>query len=311
MIVLKEAMRMYEFNSFRLDPAERLLLHDGVRVQLSPKAFETLVLLVENSGRMVGKEIFFATIWPDTIVEEGSLTVVISMLRKALGEGKDGLKYIETVSKRGYRFLADVREVRSENKKEATVRAEDCAEYDVTRSGSTMRSIAVLPFKALGAATPNQYLQMGLADAIITRLSNIRQFIVRPTSAVARYEGTRTDGFTAGRELAVDCVLDGYVQQANDRIRVTVQLVRTYDGSPIWAERFDEEFTDIFAVEDSLSERVAVTLLKHLSLCKLNGVNLCTLFGVLFEYAPSRGTYGSGSQPRPGSLSFVATPLGR
>src|SRR5262245_9958346 len=265
MTAVSEAKRVYEFDTFRLDPAERLLLRAGLRVQLPPKAFDALMLLIENSGRVVSKEEFFAKVWPDSLVEQGSLTVVISMIRKSLGEGQQGRKYVETVSKRGYRFLAQVRETLKGSHEGLLRTAQDVREMDMTKQAANLRSIAVLPFKAFSAATSNGFLQMGLADAIITRLSNLRQFIVRPTSAVTRYEGAQTDLLTAGREMGVDWILEGYMQQADERIRVTVQLVNTSDGSPVWADRFDEEFRDIFAVDDSISERVAMTLLDHLS----------------------------------------------
>src|SRR5262245_43467786 len=100
----------YEFGAFRLDAQERLLLRDGAPISLTPKAFDLLFALVERHGRLVEKEELFQTVWPDTIVEESNLTYNISHIRKALGDGENGLKFIETVPKRGYRFVAEVRE---------------------------------------------------------------------------------------------------------------------------------------------------------------------------------------------------------
>jgi DNA-binding winged helix-turn-helix (wHTH) protein/TolB-like protein len=119
--------RSYEFGPFRLDPAERLLLREGEPVPLEPKVFDTLVLLVRNGGRLLGKEELIDNVWPDAVVEEGSLTRNISALRRALGEGEDGLRYIETVPRRGYRFVAGVRVLRDESPdplKEERVRAQ-------------------------------------------------------------------------------------------------------------------------------------------------------------------------------------------
>lgn len=121
------------------------------------------------------------------------------------------------------------------------------------------RSIAVLPFHPLGAQG-EQALGLGLADAVITKLSNIRQLVVRPTSSILAYTGPTPDLWAAGRELDVDALLEGKVQQAGDRIRVTVQLVRVRDRRPLWAETFDENFTNIFAIEDALAEKVAQAL---------------------------------------------------
>ena len=100
---------LYEFGSFRLDGQERLLLRDGVTISLSPKAFDLLLALVERHGHLLEKEELLKKVWPDTVVEEANLASNISLLRKALGEGENGHRYIETVPKRGYRFVAPVR----------------------------------------------------------------------------------------------------------------------------------------------------------------------------------------------------------
>lgn len=109
--MVRSANLLYEFGPFRLDPAERLLLRDGRAVPLTPKVFDILVLLIENGGRLLEKDELMRRVWPDSFVEEGNLTFNISVLRKALGEGHGHHPYIETVPRRGYRFVADVREV--------------------------------------------------------------------------------------------------------------------------------------------------------------------------------------------------------
>src|SRR5207249_8786332 len=105
----------------------------------------------------------------------------------------------------------------------------------------------------------------GMADALITRLSNIRQIAVRPTSAVMKYTGANDDPAAAGRALKVEAVLAGAIQRSAERVRVTVQLVSVSTETPLWAEKFDESFTDIFAVEDSISEQVARALMLRLT----------------------------------------------
>ncbi|HEY0003548.1 MAG TPA: protein kinase [Pyrinomonadaceae bacterium] len=128
------------------------------------------------------------------------------------------------------------------------------------------RSIAVLPFKVLHIEEKSDdYLGMGMADAIITKLSNIHRITVRPTSAVLKYFDGEHNVVAAGYELNVGYVLDGRIQRAADRVRVTVQLVRVRDGAPVWASKFDENFTDIFTVEDSISEQVAQSLIPRLT----------------------------------------------
>jgi DNA-binding winged helix-turn-helix (wHTH) protein/Flp pilus assembly protein TadD len=228
----------YEFGDFRIDTAKHLLLRSGRPIPLTPKAFDTLLALVENSGQVISKDELMKQVWPDTYVEEGGLTRNISVLRKALNEGPSDHAYIETIPKIGYRFVADVRKV---------------------RDSAPIHSITVLPFKTLGI-TGDDYLGVGMADALITKLSNIRQIVTRPTSAVLRYSQQELDPRAIGRELSTDAVLDGRIQKYEDRIRVTVQFLNVNDESPLWADQFDEKFTNVFSLQDSISEKVVQTL---------------------------------------------------
>jgi TolB-like protein/DNA-binding winged helix-turn-helix (wHTH) protein/Tfp pilus assembly protein PilF len=129
-----------------------------------------------------------------------------------------------------------------------------------TKTVATVKSLAVLPFKPIGAGEEDEYLGLGMADALITKLSNIREINIRPTSAVRKYDAPGQDPLAAGRELRVEAVLEGSVQRVGDRIRVTVQLVSVRDGAPLWAEKFDEQFTNIFAVQDRISEQAVRAL---------------------------------------------------
>src|SRR3984957_8873715 len=305
---------LYEFGTFQLDPPERLLLCDGQPIPMPPKAFDLLVVLVERSGHLVEKEELLKAVWPGSFVEEGNLSVTISVLRKALNDDRGMHKYIETVSKRGYRFVADVREIgEPENVPASPPRLEPQASIQestppqqvaaaVLRSGTirarkiflwsvlaaalglcgflllarmaarrgdgtnqvqgavTIHSLAVLPFQTLGAKRSDQYLGLGMADALITRLGNTGKIIVRPTSAIQKYAENNLSPQAAGQEQGVDAVLDGRIQRAADRVRLTVQLIRVRDGVQLWGESFEKEYTDIFALEDSLSERVAQSI---------------------------------------------------
>jgi DNA-binding winged helix-turn-helix (wHTH) protein/TolB-like protein/Tfp pilus assembly protein PilF len=339
---------LYEFDLFCVDTGKRLLLRQGEPVPLKPKVFETLLVLVQNSGRVLDKDELMQTIWPDTIVEENNLTQNISAIRKALGERRDEHRYVVTVPGRGYRFVADVREPHVEDKNgdhargngtfkvqpsiegastpqaewiapQAVTQAEiqeELKEYEkekddaqnvlalqmrarrrfrwiggiallvftllisfvvvlprllrssgesrVAETDQAVKSIAVLPFKPLGAEA-EEYIGPGMADALITKLSNTGQITVRSTSAVLRYNKQSQDPLAAGRELGVDSVLDGKIQRVGERVRVTVQLVRVSDGASLWAQTFDEKFTDIFAMQDSISEQVTKALTLQLS----------------------------------------------
>jgi eukaryotic-like serine/threonine-protein kinase len=127
-----------------------------------------------------------------------------------------------------------------------------------------IRSIAVLPFQPLGAANGDEYLELGMADALISRLSTVQDLSVRPTSAVLKYTKS-TDALAVGRELNVDAILDGRIQRDGDKLRVTVQLIRTGNGEIAWFGRFDEDFKGIFAVQDSISERLVGELAMQLT----------------------------------------------
>jgi len=303
-----------------MEPVKRLLLRDQDLVPISNKAFDVLVVLVEGRHRVLTKDELMAKVWPETVVEENNLTVAMSGLRKALGEGSGDRRYIITVPGRGYRFVAEVRtEALSEStgdrdrRVQATLsdqhsRAEgvlqperatsrDRSHVSVTRAGRTrarmfalaviaavilvgvgylvfsrtkqpktstrsIHSIAVLPFKMMNASEDDRYLGVGMADALTAKLSNLSQLIVRPTGSVLRYGQTNTNPVNAGKELSVDAVLDGEMQRSGNRIRVTVQLVSVRDGATLWADSSDEDFTNIFAVEDAIS----AALSEHLAL---------------------------------------------
>lgn len=259
---------LYAFGEFRIDRRKGLLLHRGTPVAVPPKAYETLLALVESEGRVIGKDELLRKVWGETFVEENNLTQQISLLRKVLGDTDQ--KLIETVPRRGYRFAAEV--VTAERKPPrrwifpaaiafAVAAAAIVAIFLTLRRDphDLPRTIAVLPFKPLVAGSGDSYLELGMSDALITELSNIRQIRVRPTSAVIGYAKT-TDPAAAGRELGVDAVLDGRIQRIDERVRVTAQLIRVADGAPLWAGKFDEDMRSIFAVQDAISARIVSAL---------------------------------------------------
>src|SRR5450755_2600319 len=312
MVMGTPVKQLYEFGPYQLDPPERLLLCDGQSVPMPPKAFDLLVFLVERRGHLVDKDQLLKAVWPGSFVEEGNLSVTVSVLRKALNDDRGHHKYIETVSKRGYRFVAEVRQVGEAEAVlarpqviESPRQLEDSPVRElpgvVSKSHSLIpksvfwtiavaavglsvllilvkalprrvagatavqgpaeiRSLAVLPFQTLGAKPGEEYLGLGMADALITRLGNTGKIIVRPTSAIQKYSGPDVSPQAAGLEQGVDVVLDGRIQREADRVRLTVQLIRVRDGAQLWGETFHKEFTDIFALEDALSERLAQSI---------------------------------------------------
>ena len=315
---------LYIFGPFRLNYVERTLRRDDRIIALTPKAFETLCQLVINNGRLLRKEELMELVWTNTIVEENNLNVIIHTLRKALGDDPRESKYIETVAKRGFRFVAKVQtEIANGTPNEEYItdqNSSSAAQFSpplqITQAspfpatsprpnkfrlmtwvagaaavvfaaavfffGSrnlqpetqqiiappAIRTIAVLPFKVLSTEKDDEYLSLGLADALITALSQTRQVIVRQTETISKYQTSGKDPLEAGHEQNVEAVLDGQVQRMGDRVRVTARLVRTSDGASLWADHFDERFTNIFAVEDIIAEKVART-----SIHAMNGNN--------------------------------------
>lgn len=237
---------LYQFGEFRLDVHDRRLLKQEEEIPLTRKAFDILLELVRAKGRVVQRDELIGRVWPDSFVEEGNLKVTIFHLRKALNDDPAHPSLIQTVPRRGYRFLADVVAV---SESEATT----------AQRSNQISSIAVLPFKTMGVAD-DDYLGFGLADALVIKLSQIKEIVVRPTSAVRRYVGSERNSLEIGRELNVEAVLEGYIYRAADRIRVTAQLVTIRNEVPLWADRFDQHVTDIFEIEDSISEQVAQAL---------------------------------------------------
>jgi TolB-like protein/Tfp pilus assembly protein PilF len=196
------------------------------------------------------------TVWPDARVEEGNLSQTIFVLRKALGERPDEHRYIVTIPGLGYRFVEPVTWDRATS--DEASRPSTAAR--VTGSRGTLPSLAVLPFASLGAAAGEEYLELGITDALITKLGSVRGVTVRPTTAVLKYHKHRTDPLVAASELAVDVILNGTIQRSGDRIRVGVHVISGHDGSMRWAGHFDEKLTDLFAVEDSIADQVTRAL---------------------------------------------------
>ncbi len=289
-----ETKEMYEFGRFRLDIARRTLSRGGEPLPLTSKLFDTLLALVANHERVLLKDELMKLVWPDSFVEEVNLAQNVSALRRLLGESPGQNRYIATIPGKGYRFVSEVRcahepvreipaavsrdeppEVRGITSRSPSrlVFIASCAflalagfVYVMGIAGkrratfSRQRSVAVLPFRSLGRQDADDHLGIGVTDAVITKLSNVRVLVVRPTSSVLRYMDRTADPAKAGQELAVESLLDGKIQESGDRIRVTVQLLRVSDGQPIWAQTFDDKLTDIFTLEDSISERVAHAL---------------------------------------------------
>lgn len=280
----------YHFGVFQLIPHEHQLLCNGNQIALPPKTFETLVVLVEKSGRLIEKEELMKTLWPDTFVEEANLTHHISALRKALGEKEDGQQYIQTVPRRGYRFVADVRKSVTEPDTlvELTPRKRSIRNVVLvsliiagvillgyftytriwTRKSTQTGKIVllVLPFENPSGNPEEQFFSDGMTEEMITELANLqpdRLRVIARTSAVrAKSSGKSIDQFA--HELGADYVLESSVYRVNDRVRINTRLFKATDQSPLWAQAYDRELHDVLALQDeiarSISQEIALQL---------------------------------------------------
>ena len=229
--------RLYRFGEFTLDAEQKVLLRQGKPLLLAPKVVETLLILVQNSGRIIEKEEMMARLWPDTFVEESNLTYTIVQLRKALGDDARHPRYIETIPKRGYRFIS---ETEIENK--------------------SVVSIAVLPFVDMSPERDQDYFCEGLADELINSLANLPNLHVASRTSSFRFKSPALDIREVGKRLNVDTVLEGSVRKAKGKIRITAQLVSAVDGYQLWSGKYDRKLEDIFAVQEDIAQSTVKAL---------------------------------------------------
>ncbi len=232
--------RCYEFGCLRLETGTQTLFRDGERVALTPKAIDLLIVLVEAQGHPVGKDELLQKVWPATVVDEGSLTSHISLLRKALGE--DQRHFIETIPKRGYRFLAQAREV------------------DLPAASSARRAmLAVLPFENLSSRQRFDYFSDGLTEEMIAQLSRLnpdRLGVIARTSSMM-FKGTRKRIAEIGGELGVHYVLEGTIRRSRGRIRIAAQLIQVADETHVWAENYDRRTGDVLRLQSDVAAAIA------------------------------------------------------
>lgn len=283
----------YQFGRFRIDVEAGVLFEDDVTVPLPPKAMETLLVLVRHHGNVVTKADLMGAVWPDTFVEEGSLTQHISLLRKILHDKRsEDHPVIQTIPKRGYRFILPVAE---------TVDADEPAEpppepalpgnrrriwalialtgiagvlllfwrlsrLDSGKSSSAPAStIAVLPFANFSSDADADYLGDGLTDDLIHALSKVDGLRVVARTSSFQFRGKARDLRRIGRELRAGLVLEGSIQKDSNKVRVTAQLIDASNGFHLWSGRFDRQFSDIFAIQDEICDAIARALAVQLS----------------------------------------------
>ncbi len=252
----------YEFGPYRFDLNNRELKRAGETVSLGPKATDILALLITKAGHLVEKDELLKEVWPDTFVEEANVAQHIFALRKALGDETAGPKYIETVKRRGYRFIETVRVIAAEENHLANGVS---AHAGRNLSAHVRPVIAVLPFTNVLRDPESEYLVDGITDNIINNLSRISKLRVMSRSAVWRYKTKELDPQKAGRDLGAQVVLVGKINGQPGHNVLDVELVNAATGWQLWGERFDSAEKHLLEIQETITRQIVATLKLKLS----------------------------------------------
>ncbi len=257
----------YHFGPYRLDVSQRVLLRDGKPVSLTLKAFDTLIALVKRQGHVVDKDDLMKQVWPDACVEDSNLTQNIFTLRRVLGETPEGSKYIETVPRRGYRFVVPVDEVLefSSTLSKTTESDQTISLTSDSPSTRSTRFLAVLPFVNVSNDADTEYLSDGITESIINSLGQLPLLRVMSRSTVFRYKSSQLDAQRIGRELGVDAVLVGRVHSYEQRLVIGAELVDVANGWQLWGESYDRGSGAIFEVQYEIAKQISAALRLRLS----------------------------------------------
>lgn len=286
--------RQYVFGEFRLDARQRALFRNQELVALEPKTLETLLYLVERRGQIVNKSELLEAVWPETFVEEVSLARNVSLLRKALSDHQDGHVFIETIPKRGYRFVApvEIKDLPSTQTELTPIPESHSSEPGIPleqyipsfrRKWVWMLAVAgicigvlgwiylrlwprprpplivVLPVQNLTGDATREYVADGLTEELIAKLGSLgsdKLSVIARTSAMTYKNSSKTVA-QVGRELGVNYVVESSVRQWGDRVRITAQLIRVRDESHLWVRDYDSSGQDLLTIEEEIGRDVA------------------------------------------------------
>jgi TolB-like protein len=238
----------FGFGPFSLDTQRGRLLKNGRPVAVSSKGLKLLEAFLSSRGQVLTKTALMQAAWGDTAIEESNLSVQIAALRKQLGPTDDGGEWITTIPRLGYRFVGVP--AQEPSRKGAEPQA-------LPTERERRPSIAVLPFANLNGDKEQEYLADGITEDTITALTRFRWFFVITRNSSFAYKGKSLGAKQIAQELGVQYLLEGSVRRSAQQIRISAQLVDAASGKHIWAERYDLELTEVFAVQDAIAERVA------------------------------------------------------
>lgn len=258
------------FSNHSLDTDRRELARGGQGVAVEPQVFDLLVFLVQNRDRVVSKDDLIANIWDGRIVSESTLTSRLNAARKAVGDSGKEQTLIRTLARRGVRFVGDVSTDHGMPQTRVSPlmisRAETSAPSSPHAPGALVLqandrpAIAVLPFANMSGRPEQEYFSDGISEDIITALSKLRWFHVIARNSSFSYKGRPVHLKQVGDELGVDYVVEGSVRREGERVRITAQLIDVVTGGHLWAERYDRNIADVFAVQDEITQAIVAAI---------------------------------------------------
>jgi TolB-like protein len=250
----------FTFGSQMLDIERRELLRDGAPIPVQPQVFDLLVYLVQNRDRVVSKEDLIGLVWGGRTVSDSTFNSRVNAARTAIGDSGRDQKLIRTISRKGLRFVGTVQEPANSNRPEGRLPEKS---LERPRSGLPLPdrpAIAVLPFNNMSGEREQEYFSDGISEDIITALSKLRWLFVIARNSSFTYKGKSVHMKQVAEELGVRYLLEGSVRKSGDRVRITAQLNDVATGSHIWAERYDRDLADVFAVQDQITEAIVAAI---------------------------------------------------
>jgi TolB-like protein len=251
------------FSDHTLDIDRRELRRGSEPIAVEPQVFDLLVYLVRNCDRVVSKDDLIASVWGGRIVSDSTLTSRINAARKAVGDSGEDQKLIRTVARKGLRFVGIVRKHPNDTEPAPAAGPPSDEIHEQARPALPLPdrpAIAVLPFVNMSGDQEQEYFSDGISEDIITALSKLRWFFVIARNSSFIYKGKAVHMKQVAEELGVGYVVEGSVRKGGDRVRITAQLNDVATGSHIWAERYDRDLADVFAVQDEITEAIVAAI---------------------------------------------------
>ncbi len=256
----------FHFSDHVLDVNLRELTRGGESVAVEPQVFDLLVHLIENRDHVVTKDDLIETVWDGRIVSESTLTSRINAARRAVGDSGKDQAVIRTIARKGFRFVGDVQKLRSG---QVQGEAQTVAAPALDFTGEPLHkpfpvldraAIAVMPFVNLSGEPEQEYFSEGISEDLITALSKLRWFYVIARNSSFVYKGKSVHHQAIGEDLGVGYVVEGSVRKEGDHVRIAAQLVDVSTGGHLWAERYDRDLADVFAVQDEITQAVVAAI---------------------------------------------------